>query len=225
MLLQGVNRIALSRNIMRAIHANADIPPLEQYPRADQVTYKYYVGLINFLNENHQAAEEDLTYAFYHCHRASDRNQELILTYLVPLRLCRGILPSNTLFTRFPRLGELYSPFVIAIKNGDLRGYDEALLWAERRLTDMGTYLTVEKAREICVRDWLVHEKFHQVPISLFHAGFLAAGQEMEAVEAECMVANMIHKGYIRGYISHEKQTAVLSKTAAFPAFTERKSA
>ncbi|KAF8685612.1 PCI domain [Rhizoctonia solani] len=225
-----VNRIALSRNIMRAIHANADIPPLEQYPRADQVTYKYYVGLINFLNENHQAAEEDLTYAFYHCHRASDRNQELILTYLVPLRLCRGILPSNTLFTRFPRLGELYSPFVIAIKNGDLRGYDEALLWAERRLTDMGTYLTVEKAREICVREllrkvWLVHEKFHQVPISLFHAGFLAAGQEMEAVEAECMVANMIHKGYIRGYISHEKQTAVLSKTAAFPAFTERKSA
>ncbi|CAE6413535.1 Protein CSN12 homolog [Rhizoctonia solani AG-1 IB] len=71
-----VNRIALSRNIMRAIHANTDIPPLEQYPRADQVTYKYYVGLINFLNENHQAAEEDLTYAFYHCHRTADRNQE-----------------------------------------------------------------------------------------------------------------------------------------------------
>ncbi|CEL62632.1 Protein CSN12 homolog OS=Cryptococcus neoformans var, neoformans serotype D (strain JEC21 / ATCC MYA-565) GN=CSN12 PE=3 SV=1 [Rhizoctonia solani AG-1 IB] len=92
----------------------------------------------------------------------------------------------------------------------------------------MGTYLTVEKAREICVREllrkvWLIHEKFHQVPISLFHAGFLAAGQEMEVVEAECMVANMIHKGYIRGYISHEKQMAVLSKTAAFPAFTDRK--
>ncbi|CAE6451760.1 unnamed protein product [Rhizoctonia solani] len=247
-----VNRIALSRNIIRAIHANTDIPPLEQYPRADQVTYKYYVGLINFLNENHQVvtykyyvglinflnenhqvAEEDLTYAFYHCHRAADRNQELILTYLIPLRLCRGILPSEALFARFPRLGELYSPFVIAIKNGDLRAYDEALVWAERRLTDMGTYLTVEKAREICVREllrkvWLVHEKFHQVPISLFHAGFLAAGQNMEVVEAECMVANMIHKGYIRyirGYISHEKQVAVLSKAAAFPPFADRKAA
>lgn len=225
-----VNRIALSRNIMRAIHANADIPPLAQYSRADQVTYKYYVGLINFLNENHQAAEEDLTYAFYNCHRNADRNQELILTYLVPLRLCRGALPSEVLFTRFPRLGELYSAFVTAIKNGDLRAYDEALTWAERRLTDMGTYLTVEKAREICVREllrkvWLVHEKSLRVPISLFHAGFLVAGQNMEAVEAECMVANMIHKGYIRGYISHEKQTVVLAKTAAFPAFTDRKAA
>ncbi|KAB5595850.1 Protein CSN12 [Ceratobasidium theobromae] len=225
-----VNRITLSRNIMRAIHANADIPPLEQYPRADQVTYKYYVGLINFLNENHQAAEDDLTFAFYNCYRAADRNQELILTYLIPLRLCRGVLPSETLFTRFPRLGELYSAFVAAIKAGDLRAYDDALAWAERRLTDMGTYLTVEKAREICVREllrkvWLVHEKSLRVPISLFHAGFIVAGQNMEAVEAECMVANMIHKGYIRGYISHEKQMVVLAKTAAFPAFTDRKSA
>ncbi|KDN44012.1 hypothetical protein RSAG8_05744, partial [Rhizoctonia solani AG-8 WAC10335] len=182
---------------------------------------------INQLPER-KPPNEDLTYAFYRCHRATDRNQELILTYLIPLRLCRGILPSDTLFARFPRLGELYSPFVTAIKSGDLRAYDEALVWAERRLTDMGTYLTVEKAREICVREllrkvWLVYEKFHQVPISLFHAGFLAAGQNMEVVEAECMVANMIHKGYIRGYISHEKQMAVLSKTAAFPPFADRK--
>lgn len=175
--------------------------------------------------------------------------RRLILTYLIPLRLCRGVLPSETLFTRFPRLGELYSAFVAAIKAGDLRAYDDALAWAERRLTDMGTYLTVEKAREICVREllrkvyvlslssilfptrclpdlrWLVHEKSLRVPISLFHAGFIVAGQNMEAVEAECMVANMIHKGYIRGYISHEKQMVVLAKTAAFPAFTDRKSA
>jgi hypothetical protein len=70
---------------------------------------------------------------------------------------------------------------------------------------------------------WLVHEKSLRVPVSLFHAGFVVAGQNMEVVEAECMVANMIHKGYIRGYISHEKQMVVLAKTAAFPAFTDRK--
>ncbi|KAG8684160.1 COP9 signalosome (CSN) subunit [Ceratobasidium sp. 394] len=223
-----VNRIALSRNIIRAIHANSDIPPLSQYPRADQVTYKYYLGLINFLNENHKSAEEDLTFAFYNCHRDAKRNRELILTYLIPLRLCRGILPSEALFTQFPRLGELYSVFVAAIKSGDLHAYDEALAWAERRLTDMGTYLTVEKAREICLREllrkaWIIHEKSLRAPISLFHAAFTVAGQNMEAAEAECMVANMIHKGYIRGYISHEKQTVVLAKVAAFPTLSDRK--
>ncbi|QRV92356.1 hypothetical protein RhiJN_20374 [Ceratobasidium sp. AG-Ba] len=223
-----VNRIALSRNIIRAINANSDIPPLSQYPRADQVTYKYYLGLINFLNENHKSAEEDLTFAFYHCHRDAERNRELILTYLIPLRLCRGVLPSEALFTRFPRLGELYSVFVAAIKSGDLRAYDDALTWAERRLTDMGTYLTVEKAREVCMREllrkaWIVYEKSLRAPISLFHAAFVVAGQDMEVAEAECMVANMIHKGYIRGYISHEKQTVVLAKVAAFPSLSDRK--
>ncbi len=32
-----VSRIALSRNIIQALRANKDIPPLDQYPRADQV--------------------------------------------------------------------------------------------------------------------------------------------------------------------------------------------
>ena len=60
------------KNILRAIDANPDIPPLSQYPRSHQVslrssafqyqrsladspkvTYRYYIGMIDFLNENH----------------------------------------------------------------------------------------------------------------------------------------------------------------------------
>ena len=72
---------------------------------------------------------------------------------------------------------------------------------------------------------WIVNEKSLRVPISAFHAGFIVAGQNMDVAEAECMVANMIHKGYIRGYISHEKQMVVLAKVAAFPSFSDRKAA
>lgn len=32
------------------------------------------------------------------------------------------------------------------------------------------------------------------------------------------MLANLIFKGYIKGYIAHEKEKLVLSKTNAFPA-------
>ena len=39
----------------------------------------------------------------------------------------------------------------------------------------------------------------------------------MEATEIECILANMIYKGYIRGYIAHEKGVLVLSKRDPFP--------
>lgn len=42
--------------------------------------------------------------------------------------------------------------------------------------------------------------------------------------EAECLVANMIYKGLMRGYISHEKQMVVLANTNAFPKLADRTS-
>ena len=35
--------------------------------------------------------------------------------------------------------------------------------------------------------------------------------------EAECIVANLIHKKYIKGYISHAQRKLVVSKKDAFP--------
>ena len=40
--------------------------------------------------------------------------------------------------------------------------------------------------------------------------------------EAECLVANMIYKGFMRGYISHEKQMVVLANANAFPRLGDR---
>jgi hypothetical protein len=45
---------------------------------------------------------------------------------------------------------------------------------------------------------------------------------DVSSEEAECLVANMIYKGYMRGYISHEKQMVVLANTKAFPPLAER---
>lgn len=75
-----------------------------------------------------------------------------ILTYLIPLRILRGHLPSSDLLSRFPVLDELYAPFISAIRKGDIQGFDSALDKCERRLVDLNLWLTVEKAREICIR-------------------------------------------------------------------------
>ncbi|KAG8932094.1 COP9 signalosome (CSN) subunit [Tulasnella sp. 417] len=213
----------MDRNIIRALSANKDIPPLQEYPRSDQVTFKYYVGMLNFLNERYDESEQELSFAFDMCHHGSTRNQELILNYLIPLRLMRGNLPSPGLLHLFPRLQELYTPFLQALRSGNVTEYDAALDWAEPRLVEMGVYLAVEKAREICMRGlfrkvWKLLNKDSRIQIEQFHKAFRLSGQDMPMEETECLLANMIFKGYVKGYISHERQTVVLAKgDAAFP--------
>lgn len=224
-----VKRINLSKNILRALDANTDLPPLSAYPRSHQVTYRYYLGMLNFLNEDYAKAEQELTLAFYHCHIEAHRNQERILTCLVPLRILRGHLPSNELMQRFPVLDELFSPFVVAIRTGDISAYDAALERWEHRLVELNLWITIEKARELCIRGlfrrvWVATEKSTRIPVSMFHCSLQLLGNDVSVEEAECFVANMIFKGYMRGYISHEKQMIVLASTNAFPRLGERPS-
>lgn len=49
-----LNSISLSKNILRAISASrTDMPALLDLPKAHFVTFKYYVGVIHFLEEKY----------------------------------------------------------------------------------------------------------------------------------------------------------------------------
>lgn len=65
----------LARNLMRAIDAAAELPPLERFPKAHMVAYRYYVGLYHFWNEQYDVAEGHLMFAFQHCHRDARKNK------------------------------------------------------------------------------------------------------------------------------------------------------
>ncbi|KAH9999975.1 hypothetical protein BJV77DRAFT_975612 [Russula vinacea] len=198
-----VRRISLSKNILRALEANRDIPLLHEYPRAHQVTYRYYLGMLSFLNEDYTKSEQELTFAFYNCHLEARNNQEYThSTYLIPLRILRGHLPSADLLSRFPVLDELFAPFISAIRKGDIQSFDAALDTFERRLVDLNVWLTLEKAREICIR-----EQPH--PVAMFHSSLRVSGMDVSSEEAECLVANMIYKGYMRGiHLRPERKSA-----------------
>lgn len=53
---------------------------------------------------------------------------------------------------RFPVLDELFTPFIAAIRAGDISAYDIALDKWERRLLELNLWLTLERARELCIR-------------------------------------------------------------------------
>ncbi|KAK9893328.1 hypothetical protein P389DRAFT_22429 [Cystobasidium minutum MCA 4210] len=214
--------LGLCKNIVRGIQNQSDLPPLDTFPRAHQVTYRYYIGVFAFLNEKYSDAERELEFAFNNCHRLAYRNQQRILSYLIPVKLLRGVLPSQRLFNNYPQLATLYAPLVHAYRIGDLKGYDDALAGTRAALISRGTFLIVERAREGCLRTlfkqvWLCSGKGSRLLVSTVQAALNHVNVNIDSDEVECLLANLIHKGHLRGYISHERQTVVLAKEKPFP--------
>ncbi len=56
----------------------------------------------------------------------------------------------------------------------------------------------------------------------MFHSALKTCKLDVDAEEAECLLANLIYKGYIRGYISHAMQMVVLANMNAFPRVADR---
>lgn len=49
-----LNSASLSRNVLKALSAyRGDMPPLTSFPKSQQVTFKYYEGVLSFLEENY----------------------------------------------------------------------------------------------------------------------------------------------------------------------------
>lgn len=168
-----LNSISLTKNVIRALAAaEADLPPIELFPKSHRCTFKYYRGVIDFLQENYTDAEANLSEALSLCHKSALRNREQILTYLIPTHvLSHHQLPRLSLLAPHPTLEKIFTPLFTAIRSGSLLAFDNALSAAEPDLVQRRIYLTLERTRDICMRN-------------LFRKVFLAAGWE-EPKEAE----------------------------------------
>ncbi|KAI4135919.1 MAG: hypothetical protein LQ347_000255 [Umbilicaria vellea] len=184
-----LNSIGLSKNILRALQASkTDMPPMESYPKSHIVTFKYYVGVILFLEEDY--------------------------------------------------VKELFGPLGSCIRRGDLAGFDTALAAGENEFVKRRIYLTLERGRDITLRN-LLRKVFlvggfeeakedaaplrrTRIPVEEFAAairlGSKSENERLENDEVECLLANMIYKNLMKGYISRERGIVVLSKGGqAFP--------
>jgi COP9 signalosome complex subunit 12 len=96
-----LNSASLSRTILKTLAAyRGDMPPLEAFPASQRVTFKYYEGVLFFLEENYVEvsyvallckshltfqAEKHLTEAWRLCHRNAKNNLEYNTTF----HICR----------------------------------------------------------------------------------------------------------------------------------------
>ncbi|TAQ86388.1 hypothetical protein B7494_g5290 [Chlorociboria aeruginascens] len=200
-----LNSISLSKNILKAIQAyRGDMPSLEAFPLSHQVTFKYYVGVIYFLEEDYTQHGDYVT-----------RTQHAIKTV--------------SLLSPYPRLQSLFLPLSRCIKKGDLSGFDAALLAGEDEFVKRRIYLTLERGRDIALRNLLrkvfIAGGFEEakdaksalvrktrVPVTEFGAAIsLGSRERMENDEVECLIANMIYKNLMKGYIARDRGIVVLS--------------
>ncbi|KAK0167818.1 hypothetical protein PV327_001677 [Microctonus hyperodae] len=212
-----INKLHLCRPLIRAIDSSAY---KDHFPLAQRITYKFFVGRKSMFDSDYKSADEHLSYAFEHCHRHSTKNKRLILTYLVPVKMLLGFMPKRSLLEKY-NLMEFWE-LVEAVKQGDMRKLEIVMSNHESFFIGAGIYLIVEKLKLLAYRNlfkkvWLAMNT-HQIPVENFLSALQMCGvEDIDMDETECLVANLIYEGKIKGYISHQHKKLVISKQNPFP--------
>jgi len=211
-----LNTLRLCRNLLRPVESRF---LHEKGSTGSMVTYRYYVGRLKMFEDQYKDAEINLDYALQHCHVKAIGNKKRILNYLLPVKLLRGRLPTDKLLQKYSLVE--FKPLVEGIRRGDLRTFNDGLSKHQDLFIRRGTYLLLEKCKTVCYRNLFkrVYTIVKRPQMRLDHVvkAFEWLGMPIDLDEVECILANLIFRGYVRGYISHSKRIVVLSKKDPFP--------
>ena len=207
------------------------LPPLPSYSLADQVAYHFYYGRLMVFEEQYGLAEEALDFAFRHCDPRSAGNQRRILLFLVPVALLHGRYPRQALLQRYGLT--VFEGLIRAVRHGNLGDFvaeldSKADVWIGK-----GVYLLLEKLKVSVYRNLFRLVYLHvwgpqvearggnekervQLPLAVLLKCMKGMGVDMGMDELECVLANLIFNGQIKGYIAHQR-CVVLSKADPFP--------
>jgi tetratricopeptide (TPR) repeat protein len=221
-----LGQLNLCNNVLRAIAASQQ-PALDALPAAHLVTYRYYLGRYHFINERYAEAEEHLALAFLECHAQFRRAKRQILHLLIPCRLLvSGRVPCTSLLERYG-LTAFYAAALKDLANGNVRQYEGLLAAFERQLLRMGTFGVWERLALVAQRSlvrlvWRLDGGQSRLPLDRIAVGLgLPAGQQQDTLDqVGCILANLIDTGLVKGYISYERATAVLSQKDPFASLT-----
>lgn len=219
-----INNLRLCTPLVRSVNSQ-QFPELSRFPQSEVVSFKYYHGRLLVFDEKYDEAERELEYAFVHCHRSAVANKRRVLQFLVPVKLLQGRLPRPELLRRYGLAP--YVGLADGIRTGNLRAYNECLERYSGFFIRNGTYLILEKLRSRVYRTLFMRAhgvasagaapgKEHLLSLKTVAAALVVHGIAMDADEVECVLANLIFSGRIKGYIAH-RRCVVLSKRDPFP--------
>lgn len=212
-----INKLHLCKPLIRAIESSSF---KDSFTLAQQITYRYFVGRKAMFDSDYKSADEFLSFAFEKCHKKFKKNKRLILIYLVPVKMLLGYMPRKEVLEKYDVLQ--FHELANALKEGNVRKFDEIIEKHEQFFIESGIYLIVEKLkiiayRNLCKKVWLISQS-HQIELQDFLTALQFCGEEEITMdETHCIVANLIFDGRIKGYISHQHNKLVVSKQNPFP--------
>lgn len=216
-----LNTLRLCKNLIAAVEKLS----FDIFPASSRVKYKFFVGRLSIFDDQYEAAEEALEYSLRHCHRAAVHNKSRILYFLVPVKMLLGQLPTQTALQKYHL--EEYADIVEAMRTGCVSKLDTSLEAQQWHFIRAGTYLVLEKLKQAVLRRLLkrvvlLHaqrspDRANQLPLAQMQLALKWQGVAVEMKEVECLVGNLIYRGYVKGYLSHTKKMLVLSRLNAFP--------
>lgn len=242
-----LGKLELAKSVEKALKGTRfNLPKLNGAGSSKRyaVTYLYYSALLSLDDADFTTSEEKLVKAMeiLSCYKdpKNVKNQtEKILIILLPLKLYnKRLTPSNEIWEKFPKLKFMYKDNLFdAIKNGNLKKFDQALTKYQLILLKNHLYLLFEMMKSLCYLKLvkktvsIIHSlnsetKSHIVPLSAIQLALEFSTNDsykesdkfaynLDAVE--CILANLISSGKIKGYLSHAYRCIVLSKANAFP--------
>jgi nuclear mRNA export protein PCID2/THP1 len=165
--------------------------------------------------------------------KEGDVNLTQIMRFLIPAEMQIGSFPSDQMLTEFDLVNE-YSGIRDACISGDIQTLESEIEKNMQIYLSSGVYLTVEKLRHLTLRNLFKKIAVSQIesepselqakpvlilPLSTPFKMLIGWDKDLDIDELECILAGLISIGYIKGYISHEKQFLVVSRDIdkAFP--------
>lgn len=191
----------------------------EGLPKSELVTLAFHLGRVHLVNDSLDQARAQLSLAYATCDRRAHPNLRLILLSLIPMRLVEGRTPSLALLRRYDLF--FFEDLVHAVRVGNVGEFERAMETHRSLFVRHGVYILLERVLlrlylNIVRQVWLFCAS-SRVPLDLLLAAFRFAGlPDADMDEVECLVASLIHRSQIRGYIAHEAKLLVLAKTDAF---------
>lgn len=192
------------------------------------VTFYYYFGKLKIFEGQHQQAAEYMERAFLMCPAKFREHKVKILKLLIPFKMMSGVMPSAKLIELYGV--QEYSGIMTAIRNGDLGLFESCKKQYKKQWIKRGIYFLIDALELLLIRRlfklvWLLNAKKTIVSTELFQKALnLRSEQKFDIYETECLMGNLIMKGYIRASVFPEQKKTVFPADNAFPVLSQQQS-
>lgn len=217
-----LHNLRLCRNLIKYTEGNQATlrKYMKRYPKSQRLLYEYYVGRVELFEGSFESARKRLLYVFEKCPKEEKKRKKMVLIYLIPLQLLHSILAKMELLVKYDVLE--FKGIIAAMKQGDINMLEEELGKNQAFFIHHGIFLLLEKLKVVTYRNLIrmVHKGLKatsMLQLKAISTAFKLKGVAFDDDEMECMLANLIYDGYIKGYVSHKHKVVVLSTKNPFP--------